>query len=76
LFVSLLFSGMDPVDDRLTWTLETFPVMIGLLVLWCTFSRFPLTVLSYRLLAIFGLILIIGGYYNYAENPVFDWIQM
>jgi putative membrane protein len=38
-------------------------------------SRFPLTVLSYRLLAIFALILIIGGYYSYAENPLFDWIQ-
>lgn len=76
LLVSLLFSGIDPVADRLTWTLETFPVMIGLLVLWLTFSRFPLTVLSYRLLAIFGLILIIGGYYSYAENPLFDWIQI
>lgn len=75
LFVSLLFSGVDPVADRLTWILETFPVMVGLLVLWLTFDRFPLTVLSYRLLAIFGLILIIGGYYSYAENPLFDWIQ-
>lgn len=76
LLVSLLLSGIDPVADRLTWLLETFPVMIGLLVLWRTFERFPLTVLSYRLFAIFGLILIIGGYYSYAENPLFDWIQI
>jgi len=46
--------------------------MIGLLLLWRIFKRFPLTVLSYRLLAIFGLILIIGGDYSYAENPLFD----
>ena len=75
LLVSLLLSGIDPVADRLTWALETFPVMIGLLVLWRTFAHFPLTLLSYRLFAIFGLILIIGGYYSYAENPLFDWIQ-
>jgi putative membrane protein len=73
--VSLLLSGIAPVANRLTWTLDTFPVMIGLLVLWRTFSRFSLTVLSYRLLAIFALILIIGGYDSYAENPLFDWIQ-
>lgn len=75
LLVSLILSGIDPVADRLTWTLETVPVMIGLLVLWRTFDRFPLTLLSYRLFAIFGLILIVGGYYSYAENPLFDWIQ-
>lgn len=75
LLLSLLLSGIDPVADRLTWLLETFPVMIGLLVLWASFKRFPLTILSYRLLAIFGLILIIGGYYTYADNPLFDWIQ-
>lgn len=76
LLMTLVLSAIDPVADRLTWTLETFPVMIGLLVLWRTFSRFPLTLLSYRLFAIFGLILIIGGYYSYAENPLFDWIQV
>lgn len=75
MLVSLVLSGIDPVTDRLTWLLETFPVMIGLMVLWFTFDRFPLTLLSYRLLAIFGLILIIGGYYSYAENPLFDWLQ-
>lgn len=76
LLISLVLSGIDPVADRLTWLLETFPVMVGLLVLWRTFSRFPLTLLSYRLFAIFGLILIVGGYYSYAGNPLFDWIQI
>ncbi|HEC58207.1 hypothetical protein LCGC14_0495520 [marine sediment metagenome] len=76
MLVSLILSGIDPVADRLTWLLETFPVMIGLLVLGSTFRRFPLTILSYRLFAIFGLILIIGGYYSYAANPLFDWIQV
>jgi len=76
LLFSLLVSGISPVTDRLTWFLETFPVMIALPVLWFTYSRFTLTIISYRLLALFGLILIIGGYYSYAENPLFDWIQI
>lgn len=75
LVMSLIVSGVSPVADRLTWLLETFPVMIGLVVLWRTYKIFPLTLLSYRLLALFSLILIIGGYYTYAENPLFNWIQ-
>lgn len=73
---SLVISGIDPVADRLTWLLETVPVMIGLVVLLKTHTHFPLTLLSYRLLAIFSFILIIGGYYTYAENPLFNWIQI
>ncbi|WP_260292194.1 DUF2238 domain-containing protein [Sedimenticola hydrogenitrophicus] len=73
--VSLLFSAIDPVADRLTWFLETVPVMLGLvLVIW---SRpvFPLTPLLYRLLALHAIILIIGGYYTYAEVPLFNWLR-
>jgi len=76
LFFSLIFSGIDPIADRFTWFLETFPVMIALAVLWWTHYKLSLTLLSYRLLALFGLILIIGGYYTYAENPLFNWIQV
>jgi len=74
--MSLIISGVSPETDRLTWLLETFPVMIALPVLWLTYARLPLSLISYRLLALFGLILIIGGYYSYAENPLFNWIQM
>jgi len=76
LLISMIVSGISPVTDRLTWFLETFPVMIALLVLWRSYARLPLTLLSYRLFSIFGLILIIGGYYSYAENPLFNWIQI
>lgn len=76
LLISLVVSGLDPVADRLTWLLETVPVMIALLVLWWTYKKLSLTLLSYRLLALFGLILIIGGYYTYAENPLFNWIEI
>ncbi|NOQ81634.1 MAG: DUF2238 domain-containing protein [Methylophaga sp.] len=76
LLISLIVSGIDPVADRLTWLLETVPVMIALLVLWWTYKKLALTLLSYRLFALFGLILIIGGYYTYAENPLFNWIEI
>ncbi len=71
----LMLSGIDPVADRYTWFLETVPVMIGLVLLTLTWSRFPLTPLLCRLLALHALILIVGGYYSYAEVPLFNWLQ-
>ncbi|WP_275097667.1 DUF2238 domain-containing protein [Sedimenticola hydrogenitrophicus] len=73
--LSLLLSAIDPVADRLTWFLETAPVMLGLVL--ATWSRpvFPLTPLLYRLLALHAIILIIGGYYTYAEVPLFNWLR-
>ena len=72
---SLLYSSIDPVADRLTWLMETVPVMIAVPVLLLTHSRFPLTIVTVRLIAIFALILIVGGHYTYADNPLFSWIQ-
>ncbi len=71
----LIVSGVDPVADRYTWFLETVPVMLGLVLLTLTWRRFPLTPLLCRLLALHSLILIIGGYYTYAEVPLFNWLQ-
>jgi putative membrane protein len=71
----LLLSGIDPVADRYTWFLETLPVMIGLVLLALTWQRFPLTLLLCRLLALHAVVLMIGGYYTYAEVPLFNWLQ-
>ncbi len=73
--VLLFLSGLDPVADRYTWFLETFPVMVGLPLLYFTAKGFPLTMLVYRLLALHALILIIGGYYTYSEVPLFNWLR-
>lgn len=72
---SLIYSSIDPVADRLTWFMETVPVMIAIPILLVTHKNFPLTLISIRVIAIFALILIIGGHYTYAENPLFNWIQ-
>ena len=72
---SLLYSAIDPLADRLTWFMETVPVMIAIPILLLTHQRFPLTLVTVRVIAIFALILIVGGHYTYAENPLFNWIQ-
>lgn len=73
--IALLVSAIDPVADRLTWFMETVPVMIAIPLLLLTHRRFPLTIISIRAISIFAFILIIGGFYTYAENPLFNWIQ-
>lgn len=73
--VSLLYSAIDPVADRLTWFMEVLPVMIAIPLLLFSHRRFPLTLVTIRVISIFALILIVGGYYTYAGNPLFDWIQ-
>lgn len=70
----LLWSGIGP-RDRLTWFFEVLPVLAGLAVLLPTARRFPLSMLSYRLLFLHGLILMVGGHYTYAEVPVGYWFQ-
>ncbi|MEM7226160.1 MAG: DUF2238 domain-containing protein [Pseudomonadota bacterium] len=70
----LILSGIGPAD-RLTWLLETAPIMIGLVILAWTWRRFPLTPLLYRLLFLHAAILALGGHYTYAEVPAGFWVQ-
>jgi putative membrane protein len=71
---ALVASGIDPYD-RMTWAMETLPVMIGLPALLLTHRRFPLTPLVVRLLFAHGLILMLGGHYTYARVPLGFWVQ-
>ena len=71
---ALIASGVNPYD-RLTWWMETLPVMIGLPLLLATHRRFPLTPLVVRLLFVHGLILVLGGAYTYARVPLGFWVQ-
>lgn len=70
----LAWSGWQP-KDLFTWFLEVAPVLIGLPLLALTFSRFPLTLLAYVLLAAHAVILMVGGHYTYAEMPLFNWLR-
>lgn len=69
------WSGIDPQDTRLTWFLETLPVMISLPLLLFTWKRFPLTPLTYTLIAAHAVILIFGGHYSYAKVPLGFWME-
>ena len=72
--IALVLSGLAP-DDRGTWWLEIFPILIGAPILVATYRRFPLTTLVYTLLAVHALILMIGGHYTYARVPLGFWAQ-
>ena len=70
-----LWSGINPHDSRLTWVLETAPFMIALPIMLFTYKRFPLTSLTYTLIAIHALILMLGGHYSYSKVPLGFWMQ-
>ena len=73
--VLLALSGVAPQTDRLTWLLETAPVMIGAVLLLATWRKFPLTPLLCWLIAGHAVILIVGGYWSYSEVPLFNWLR-
>jgi putative membrane protein len=66
---ALVASGWQPFD-RTTWWLEVAPVLIALPLLWGTVARFPLTRLALALIALHGLVLMLGGAYSYARVPL------
>ena len=71
---ALALSGINPYD-RTTWWLEIFPILIAVPILVLTARRFPLTTLTYSLLAIHAIILMVGGHYTYARVPIGYWVQ-
>ncbi len=70
----LIWSLIKP-NDYTVWLLEIFPALIGISLLAVTYTRFEFTTMVYIFVAIHSIILIIGGHYTYAENPLFNWIR-
>ncbi|KHF26504.1 DUF2238 domain-containing protein [Solemya velum gill symbiont] len=73
-FSVLTWSGIAPADTY-TWVLEVSPAVIGLAVMAATYKRFPLTPMVYLLILVHSIILMVGGHYTYAQNPLFEWLQ-
>jgi putative membrane protein len=69
-----VWSGWRPAD-RLTWWLEIFPGLAGLIILAATYRRFRFTTLCYTLIALHISVLCVGGHYTYAHVPLFDWLR-
>jgi putative membrane protein len=72
--IGFVLSGIHPYD-RTTWLLEVAPVLIAAPVLLVSYRRFPLTNLLYTLIALYALVLIVGGAYTYARVPLGAWLQ-
>lgn len=77
--IALAWSGWRPYD-RLTWFMEVLPVLIAAPLLLATRAAFAFTRLAYLLIAVHGLILMLGGAYTYARVPVGlqvqDWLSL
>ncbi|HKQ08452.1 MAG TPA: DUF2238 domain-containing protein [Blastocatellia bacterium] len=74
-FLAILIWSVIGPKDRFTWLLETFPAMVGAVILLATYRRFELTTLLYVLIWAHAIILVVGGHYTYAEVPLFNWIR-
>ena len=61
--------------DLFTWCMEIFPAVIGLIIMLVTYRRFPLSNLSYTLIAIHAMILAYGGRTTYASAPLGFWLS-
>ena len=72
--VGLVLSGIAPYD-RLTWLMEVLPAIIAWPILFTTRQRFRFSDLAMALIALHGLILMLGGAYTYARVPLGFWLQ-
>src|SRR3989344_2526737 len=71
----LLWSVINPLD-YVVLLLEIFPALIGIAILAIIYPRFQFSNIVYIFVAIHSIILIIGGHYTYAENPLFNWLKV
>ena len=71
----LLWSVINPKDYGV-WFLEVFPALIGIAILAIIYPKFKFSNIVYIFVAIHSIILIIGGHYTYAENPLFNWLKV
>ena len=70
LCLSLFVWSAIGVNDRFTWFLEAFPVMLGIPLLILLYRRFRFTTLVYALIVIHAGILMIGGHFDRSVGAV------
>ncbi|MGE5112662.1 MAG: DUF2238 domain-containing protein [Acidobacteriaceae bacterium] len=73
-FAVLIWSGIRPFD-RFTWFLEVVPALIAFPILVFIYRRFPFTRLVYVLILLHACVLMVGGHFTYAREPVFEWLK-
>jgi putative membrane protein len=70
----LAWSAWRP-HDYFTWFLEAVPAMAGAALLAALYPRFRLSQLLYAVILVHCIVLVVGGKYTYAENPLFNWLR-
>lgn len=68
------WSAIRPFDYFI-WFLEVLPALLGIGILMAIYPTFAFSNLTYFFVFIQATILVVGGHYTYAENPVFNWLQ-
>ena len=74
-FLAVLAWSAHRPHDYFTWFLEVAPALAGAAVVGLTRRRFPLSGLVMAVILLHCLVLMVGGKYTYAENPLFAWIS-
>jgi putative membrane protein len=59
----------------INWFAESALILIAGIVLIATYSRYPLTPLTYTLFLAFSLVVFTGAHYTYARVPAGDWLS-
>jgi len=70
----LVWSGIN-AHYPLMWALEISPVLLGLVMVFMSRHRFPLSPVILRLLTLFVLLHLIGAHYSFSEVPAGYWLQ-
>ncbi|HXI10836.1 MAG TPA: DUF2238 domain-containing protein [Thermodesulfobacteriota bacterium] len=73
-FLGFIWSGVRP-HDYLTWSLEVAPAVVAAVILVFTYDSFEFTTLAYFIVWLHAWVLLVGGHYTYAEEPLFNWIR-
>ena len=74
-FLAVLAWSAHRPHDYFTWFLEVAPALVGAAVVAATRRSFPLSGLLLVVILLHSAVLMAGGKYTYAENPLFAWIS-
>ncbi len=69
-----LAAAIAPID-RFDWFLENLLVLAFVSLLAATYRAFPLSDMSYTVIAVFLSLHAVGAHYTYSESPMGFWLQ-
>lgn len=70
---AFVWSAVQPYD-RQAWFLLSLPSVIVVAVLIATYKKFKFSSMVYLVVFIHMVILLVGAYYTYSRNPLFDML--